>query len=132
MTVPPPSDWLLLTTTGGLSIGAGIVITRLLGRGIAWLMVFFTGRHDKREEHLDAATREIIEALRDDVRGLRERVSAAETALLECQRKHAETERKNAESEAKVLKLEAMLAGLGDARQHAALIVAAEKQEARK
>lgn len=120
--IPPPEDWLLLTTTGGLSIGAGIVITRLAGRGISWLLVFLTGRHDKREAQLDEATRELIEALREDVRGLRDRVAAAETALLDCQRKHAE-------SEAKVVRLEAMLAGFGDARQHAQLIVAEEKRK---
>lgn len=118
----PISDLLVATTSGGLSIGVGIYAAREMGRGIRWLIEFFTGRQDKRQEHIDSVTKELIEALRVEIGGLRERVAAAEKSLLECQKRHSE-------SEAKVVRLEAMLAGFGDARQHAQLIVSEEKRK---
>jgi septal ring factor EnvC (AmiA/AmiB activator) len=106
---------------GGTGVGLGIMLARAVARGIAWLATFITGRQDKRQAQLDALTQELIETLRTEIRDVREELREVKTSLRECERKHAE-------SEAKVLKLEATLAGLGDARQHAALIVAAEKK----
>lgn len=113
-------DLLVLTATGGVGIGTGIVIARLAGRGISWMLVFFTGRQDRRQAQIDEATKELIEGLRTEVREVREELRLVKASLHECERKHLE-------SEAKVARLEGTLAGLGDARQHAALIVAAEK-----
>lgn len=121
----PISDLLVATTSGGLSIGVGIYLARTLGRGVSWLLVFVTGRQDKRQATIDEAQSELIQTLRNDVAELRERVTGTERQLRECERKHAE-------SEAKVMKLEALLAGLGDARQHAQLIVSEEKRRAAK
>lgn len=117
----PITELLLATTSGGLSIGVGIYAARMMGAAFRWTVEFFTGRQDKRQAHIDSVTRELIDALREEIGGLRERVAAAERALRECKDQHSE-------ANAKVLKLEAMLAGLGDARQHAQLIVAAEKK----
>lgn len=107
----------LASGTAGGSFGLVFVTVR-------WLATFIAGRMDKRQDHLDEATRELIDGFRRDVADLRARVTSAETQLRECERKHSE-------SEAKVMQLEAMLAGFGDARQHAALIVASEKKEAK-
>lgn len=108
---------------GGLSVGLGIYLARLVGSGIRWLWESVTGRLDKQQQHNDEVAQRQFERLEGEIEKLTVRVTKAETALLECTKKHAE-------SEAHVLRLEAMLQGYGDARQHAALIVAAEKKGA--
>ena len=133
----PISDLLVATTSGGLSIGVGIYAAREMGRGIRWLIEFFTGRQDKRQEHIDDATVRLIKGLearieeerqsriteserRDKVEGeLRGELSEVRTALRKCQEQHAE-------SNAKVKELEGLLTGFGNANQHAQLIVSAE------
>lgn len=92
-----------------------------------WLLTFATSRMDAREARIDGATQKLIEQLQGQVDGLlerevasAERYSALEHRLDDCQKKHAE-------SEARYKKLEATMQGLGDARQHAQLIVSAEK-----
>lgn len=106
------------TSVGGMSFGFSFLVVR-------WFASFIAGRMDKRQEHLDEATRELINGLRTDVKELREWRSRAEAELIECERKHSQ-------SEAKVARLEATLAGFGDARQHAQLIVASEKAQSKK
>src|SRR5690606_27867864 len=120
----PITELLLATTSGGLSLGVGIYAARMMGAAFRWSVEFFTGRQDKRQAHIDNVTRELIDALREEIGGLRERVAEAEGALRECKDQHSE-------ANAKVLKLEAMRAGLGDARQHAQLMVAAVKRVAK-
>lgn len=103
--------------TAGGSFGLVFVAVR-------WFANFMAGRLDRRQDHIDIATKELIDGLRRDVSDLRERVTLTERQLRECERKHSE-------SEARVMQLEAMAAGMGDARQHAALIVASEKKDAK-
>lgn len=111
-------------SAGGLSVGLGLYLARLIGSGFRWIVEFFTGRLDKQQAHNDEVSQRQFDRLEKEIASLTARVTNAETSLLECTRKHAE-------SEAHVLRLEAMLQGAGDARQHAALIVASEKKEAK-
>lgn len=115
--------WELLAASG--SAGAGFGFMFLV---IRWLANFIAGRMDKKEEHLDAATKRLfdgmeqqIEGLRSECKDLRERVSEHGRELADCRRKHAE-------SEAEVMQLKALLQGQGDARQIAQLIIADEKK----
>src|SRR5690606_3128028 len=103
--------------TAGGSFGLVFVAVR-------WTANFIAGRMDKRQEHIDAATKELIDALRSDVVDLRTRVVSAEQQLRECQKQHGE-------ARAEVMELRAMMKGLGDARQHAQLIVSSEKKVAK-
>lgn len=114
---------------GGLSVGLGIYGARLLGSAGRWLIVYFTGRHDKMQDHLDEGNRALIADLRKEVDRLkldrevdRKDIESMREELKECNRKHAQ-------SEAEVMQLKAQMQGYGDARQDAARIVAAEKRE---
>ena len=104
-------NWLGL----GAGAGGGFYAVR-------WFLEWLSGRHDKREAHLDLATENLIRALEDRLNAVMTRLDSAESALEDCKRRHAE-------SEAQVLRLEATLRAQGDARQHAQLIIAAEKRE---
>lgn len=104
----------------GFGVGTAFLFVR-------WIASFIAGRIDRKEDRLDAGMgalidglREQIALLREDCTDLRSRVSNAEAELLECKKQHAD-------SNARVKELEATLLGAGHARQHAALIVAAEK-----
>lgn len=73
---------------GGAGAGVGFFTVR-------WFAVFMAGRWDKREEHLDATTRELIDQLRKQVSDLvasnaelRERVAVTDERLNDCLRKH--------------------------------------------
>ena len=66
---------------------------------VRWLVVFMAGRWDKREEHIDKVTRELIDQLRQQVadvlasnKALTDRVDKAEAALRDCLSKHATSE----------------------------------------
>lgn len=119
--VPNP-DTLLTWGTGGLSVGIGLYGARLVGRGVQWLILYFTGRHDAREAHIETATRSLIEQLQRQVKDLIDHRDLVEAKLAECMDRDIEKERR-------IAQLEGMMAGLGDARQHAALIVANEKMK---
>lgn len=102
-----------VSTVGmGSGLGFGFFAVR-------WLASFLAGRFDKREEQLDAATHDIIDQLRNEVQRLAERLGAVEIELLECKKLHAE-----ADDERRRLK--AAMTGLGDAKQAAQLIIAAD------
>jgi len=120
----PIPELLLATTSGGISIGVGLWLARAIGRGGSWLMVFVTGRQDKREEHLDAANQRLYERMEAQIKGLTQRVDATERELRHCTEQHAE-------ARAEVMELRAMMQGMGGAREHAALIVASEKKDAK-
>ena len=116
----------------GAGAGAGFFFVR-------WLAVFMSSRWDKKEEQIDAGTQQVIALLREENTRLSEsekqtraemaamraefgsRMDGMERALRECERRHAE-------ADAAQMQLRAMLQGSGDAKQHAALIVAAEKK----
>jgi chromosome segregation ATPase len=101
----------------GLSGAGGVYFLR-------WLMTFVAGRYDKREAHLDDATQRLFDRMEKQITGLTHRVERAEQELKHCHEQHAE-------ARAEVMELRAMMQGYGDARQAAALIVAADKKEAR-
>jgi hypothetical protein len=97
----------------GAGAGGGFMAVR-------WFLEWVSGRVDKRTAHLDAATVRLIQALEERLESVMLRLDKTEKDLTECKKLHSE-------SEARVMHLEAVFKGLGDARQHAALIVAAEK-----
>lgn len=103
--------------TAGGSFGLVFVAVR-------WAANFIAGRLDKRQEHIDAATKELIDALRSDVVDLRARVGVTEEQLRECQKQHADSRRE-------VMELRGLLEGQGRAAQHAQLIIADEKRKAK-
>lgn len=111
-----------VANAAGLGFGAGGAFFM-----VRWIAVFIAGRWDKREAHVDAGTDRLIhgletqiESLTNRITSLNQRLDHVETELSECKRLHAE-------SEAERTRLHAMLQGLGDARQHAHLIIASEK-----
>lgn len=127
-----PSWWpssLLPWASFGAGAGAGFVFLKAM-------LEFFAGRMDKSRDSIDAATSRLIEGLERRLdeeiknrhqieRELREELKQIRFELADCKRLHAE-------SEAERLRLAALIQGRGDARQTAALIVAAEKREARR
>lgn len=102
-------------SAGGFGAGLSFFIVR-------WFAVFMAGRWDKREAQIDEATKRLIEQLTAEVTRLAERLGVVERDLADCKKLHAI-------AEAERLRVEAILQGYGDAKQHAALIVAAEKRK---
>ena len=100
--------------SGGAGLGAGAFFAK-------WFFEWIGGRVDKREERVDKATQDLFDHMETQITRLTTRVESAEHALAACEKKHQETLEE-------VSRLKGLVAGLGDARQHAALIVAAEKQ----
>lgn len=103
--------------TAGLSFGALFVAVR-------WCANFIFGRLDKKEAHIDAGTQRLFERLEKRLDAEITRGDRHELELRECQDRHSECE-------ARVKQLEATFQGYGDAREKAALIVAAEKRKGR-
>jgi hypothetical protein len=120
-----PSDFAQLAIAGGSAGGMfGLVLV-----AVRWCANFIAGRLDKREEHLgrkeehlDAGTQRLIVQLQEQVNGLIEAKATTDKLLAECLDRDIEMKRR-------VAQLEGLTAGLGDARQHAALIVASEKRK---
>jgi hypothetical protein len=116
-----------MTIPGGLLEGVIEPTSYGIGAGIGffavrWLCVFMAGRWDKKEAQLDAATKLLIEQLQTQVGGLIGRLVQIEKDLADCKRMHSE-------SEADRMRLNALLQGMGDARNHAQLIIADEKRK---
>jgi hypothetical protein len=118
---------------GGLQMNVAELAVSTVGMGsgvgfgffaVRWLAGFVADRYDKREEQLDAATHDIIDQLRSEVKRLAERLGAVEEELLECKKLHAE-----ADDERR--RLNAAMMGLGDAKQTAQLIIAADHAQAK-
>jgi chromosome segregation ATPase len=104
----------------GGGAGAGFFLLKFI---LEWI----GGRVDKREEantasaaRLDAATYKLIETLEKRMEDLTTRLDLVENELVHCRAQHAQCE-------AELTRLRAAVQGLGDARQQAANIVAAEK-----
>ena len=110
----PSVDTVVASLAGGFSFGLAFFFVR-------WLVIFMAGRWDKKEAQLNEATKLLIAQLTSEVTRLFERLGVVESDLAECKRKHAE-------SEARWIRAEAAQAGMGDAAQHAQLIISAEKQ----
>lgn len=100
-------------TTMGFGLGTAFLFVR-------WLATFIAGRQDARLAHLDGASKLLITQLQDQVRGLLEYNMTVDAKLADCLERDIEKERR-------IAQLEGMMAGFGDARQHAQLIVSAEK-----
>lgn len=122
---PPVIEGLVYSTGGGFGFAFGFMVLK-------WGASFLASRQDAREAHLDAGQDKLhagqdklLEAVTKRLDKVTERLDTVEEELLECKRMHAE-------SEADRLRLGALLQGMGDARQHAQLIIADEKQKERK
>lgn len=117
-------DELLATLPGWVGLGAGGGASFFT---LKWFIDWLGGRVDKREATLDAgvqrldlATQRLIENLQKRLDDVTERMSNVEHELAECRTQHAD-------ARAEVMQLRALVQGLGDARQQAANIVAAER-----
>jgi len=111
---------------GGGSAGFGMGLVFVMVR---WSANFLAGRLDKKEAQLDAGTQRLIAGLQQQIEALTNREDAREQRLSHVEDELAECRRLHAESEADRMRLNAMLLGMGDARQHAQLIVSAEKRK---
>lgn len=114
---------------GGVGVGAGIAAGLYF---IRWLIEFVGGRMDRREARLDKATQEIFTRLETEVKRLTERCGTLEERVQQTEDELAERKTQHEQCEARCIRLEAMLQGYGDAKQTAALIIAAEKAEGQK
>lgn len=121
------SEMMIAFGTGGVGVGAGIYIMRMIGQGTGWLFTFIAGRQDKREADADEAQAAIILLLREELGRHAERLAIVEHELEECKKRHAEVAAERDEVSRERAELRGLLAGLGGARQHAALIIASEK-----
>lgn len=108
----------------GGSAGAGFLLLKLLIEKVF-------SRIDKREaatiasaERLDAATYKLIESLEKRMTDLTARLDLVENELVHCRAQHAACE-------TELARLKAIVQGLGDAKQQAANIVAAERLQDR-
>jgi hypothetical protein len=109
--------------SGGAGIGAGYMLFRYI---FEWVGV----RVDKREAALeastarhDAANQALIDNLLKRLEVMNERITGLERELDECRKR-------DAEKDARLAKLEAQQLGLGEARNHAQTIIAADRQSA--
>jgi chromosome segregation ATPase len=104
----------------GVGGGAGFYFVK-------WFFEWLGGRVDKREaaaekvsELNDATTRRLIEKLEARLDSLTTRLDHVEGELIQCRAQHATCE-------AELARLKGIIQGLGDAKQQAANIVAAER-----
>ena len=111
--------------SGGLTVTVSLVALR-------WLITLASGRLDKREAHIDGATQRLIDGMAAQVDALQARLTLVSERLDKVEDELRQCERKHAEAEAEVMRLKATLQGYGDARDKAALIVAAEKRESKR
>lgn len=102
-------------STGG-SISIGLVALRLL-----------FGRMDKREAHLDVATKELIDELRKELNRLKDRADEAEEQMRECERLHRVTQEELNETRGELLKVQRLLQAGGEIRNRIQTGMAAEK-----
>ncbi|QVM82928.1 hypothetical protein HT578_03705 [Novosphingobium decolorationis] len=110
----------------GLSTGGGIGAAVW---GMRWLIEFAGGRMDKRADRLDADMRFVVEQLKSQIDQLTERSNGISNRLGKVEQDLADCQKKHASSEAEVLKLQAILQGQAASREHAQLIVSAERME---
>lgn len=69
--------------------GAGFGIAGVSAFGLfRYLLQFSSDRADKREAHIDEATRELITQLREQMAMLAARLTATEKSLADCQVEH--------------------------------------------
>lgn len=107
-------------TAAGVGAGGGFMLIR-------WLLDFIGARADKREaaqvasaERLETSTYKLIDNLESRLNSLTMRLDNVESELVQCRAQHAQCE-------AELSRLRAVVQGLGDAKQKAAVIVAGER-----
>lgn len=83
----------------GASAGAGATGVFLAMR---WLLEYFAGRLDRRENRLDEQTQKMFDRLSGEVDRLTDRVTVAERSLAECKAQHAASERRVAQLERQI------------------------------
>lgn len=119
---------LAYTGMGGFGFGASFLVVR-------WFASFTAGRIDKKEADIDEATVRLITGLErrlnEEIENRRQTEGEMRSELRDVREQLAECNRKHAESEAEVGRLRAQMQGFGEARDRAAVIVAAEKKEAK-
>jgi hypothetical protein len=104
---------------GAPLVGGGMALGFV---AVKWATTFLFGRIDKREARVDAGTQLLMEQLQRQVKELLEYKATVDAKLRECLERDIEKERR-------IAQLEGLTAGFGDARQHAQLIVSAEKRK---
>lgn len=109
----------------GTGAGAGFFMVK-------WFFEWLGGRVDKREAavdrtaaRVDATTQTLIHNLEDRMTSLTSRLDLVETELKDCRDQHAKCE-------AELAQLRGLVHGLGDAKQTAQVIVAADRLADRK
>lgn len=95
---------------------------------IKWVLEQLLGRVQQRESAIDAGTQRLIEGLERRLTQESHRYDELEMRLEAFRHDLDECRKKHLESESEVIRLKAMVAGLGDARQHAQLIISAERK----
>lgn len=114
---------------GGAGLGFSFLVVR-------WMASFIAGRSDAQAAHIDAATARLIEGLErrldQEIETRRQLEAATQEELRELRLELAECNRRHADAEEEVSRLKGLILGVGDARNHAQLIIAADKQAAKK
>ena len=121
-----PADW-GGAFAGGFGFASAFLLFKAIWSAVQWVATFTTGRSDRREEQIDAATQRLLDALKgeverlsDECTALRSRVSATEDELHDSREQHAECRKE-------VMELKGLIQGRGDARNDAARIVATDR-----
>lgn len=120
MNLPVALDGLPAIFTGGVGLGAGLYFAM-------WFLNWLGARLDKKEAavadgaaRIDAATQKLIDRLQAQIDGLISRLSRVEAELDECRQR-------DAQKSEEIARLRGVIHGLGEARQHAATIVAQDR-----
>jgi len=112
----------------------GLPTWGLLAAIMIWWIRVAPERRRAANEHVTvsaAAMDVLVKHLTSEVERLEELVSSQSKLMATQSARISELEHKLSHTEGEVIRLKAASAGLGDAAQHAALIVAAEKREAK-
>ncbi len=108
-------DNLVTTMANYAGAGAGAGASFFM---LKWAVELFFGRVDKREAAVASGTITLIAHLQTQINSLTERLEKAETELADCRDAHAIDQEELA-------RWRGTAQGMGDAKQHAQLIVAA-------
>lgn len=115
-----PGDGLWGTLVYGVSTGGSLSV------GLVFLRLLF-GRLDRREAHLDSATKDLIDELRKELNRLKERADDAEERMRECEKMHRGSQNELNETRAELLKVQRLLQAGGEISNRIQSGVAAER-----
>lgn len=112
--------WFASLVGGGASLGAGFYFIR-------WLVGLVFGRVDKREaavdagfDRLDKGTDKLITRMQEEIESLAGRLTKVEAELEHCREERIRDQEELA-------RLRGLVQGMGEARESASLIIAAER-----